>query len=202
MIRKMGDFEVSQRTKDGMFNATALLNQWVSKNKRKDINDFLSTKSTKEFIEALETDMKSDTEKIVSVVKGGKKGIQGTWMTPLLFIDFAMWLNPTFKVQVLKFVYDQLIENRKLAGDNYSLLSASGVKLKGYDFSEVAIALQWIVFGTSGKNLRQTATQEQLKELYELEQKLAFAIDMGYITSYPQLIKELRKIWNAKNRKF
>ena len=28
MIRKMGDFEVVQRTKDGMFNATGLLKQW------------------------------------------------------------------------------------------------------------------------------------------------------------------------------
>ena len=28
MIRKMGNFEVIQRTKDGFFNATALLKQW------------------------------------------------------------------------------------------------------------------------------------------------------------------------------
>ena len=113
-----------------------------------------------------------------------------------------MWLNPTFKVQVLKFVYDQLIQNRKLAGTNYNLLSSSGVKLKGYDFSKVAIALQWIVFGKKGKNLRQLATEQELKELYELEQKLAFAIDMGYISTYDQLISELKKIWSQKYVKF
>ena len=33
-------------------------------------------------------------------------------MSSLLFIDFAIWLNPSFKVQVLKFVYDQLIKQR------------------------------------------------------------------------------------------
>lgn len=80
MIRKMGSFEVSQRTKDGMFNATSLLNQWIAKNKRKDINDFLSLKSTKEFIQALEAELKCDTEKVVSVTKGGNKGTQGTWI--------------------------------------------------------------------------------------------------------------------------
>ncbi|MBC7407182.1 MAG: KilA-N domain-containing protein [Arcicella sp.] len=33
------------------------------------------------------------------------KGVNaGTWMHPILFIDFAMWINPKFKVKVLKFV--------------------------------------------------------------------------------------------------
>ena len=62
--------------------------------------------------------------------------------------------------------------------------------------------MQWIVFGKKGKNLRQTATEEELKELYELEQKLSFAIDMGYIKTYDQLLSEMRKIWNQKNKKF
>ena len=31
MIRKMGDFDVHQRTKDGYFNATTRLKQWNEK---------------------------------------------------------------------------------------------------------------------------------------------------------------------------
>ncbi len=55
MTRKMGEFDVNQRTKDGMFNATDLLKQWNSilQNKDKRISDFLNNNSTKEFIEAL-----------------------------------------------------------------------------------------------------------------------------------------------------
>jgi hypothetical protein len=202
MVRKMGVFDVYQDSKTEMFNANDLLKQWnASKGVKrgKEVNDFLKLDKTSEFITALELDYNDNTRKIV-LSKKGKNG--GTWLDPLLFIDFAMWLNPTFKVQVLKFVYDQLIQNRKLAGENYNLLSASGVKLSGYNFSEVAIALQWIVFGIKGKNLRQTANEIQLKELYELEQKLSFAIDMGYISNYEQLMNELRRIWNKKNRKF
>jgi len=206
MTRQMGVFDVYQRTKDEMFDATSLAKQWNSASHpvkgRKDVSDFLRLDKTKEFITTLENDSDFDTGKIVSVSRGGNNKNQGTWMHPLLFIDFAMWLNPSFKLQVLKFVYDQLIGNRKLAGNNYNLLSASGVKLKGYNFSEIAVAMQWIVFGTKGKNLRQSATEVQLKELYELEQKLSFAIDMGYIKSYDQLLSEMRKIWNQKNTKF
>jgi hypothetical protein len=198
MVRKMGVFDVHQRTKDGMFNATSLVNQWVSENKRKDVSDFLSLKSTKQFISALEVELLCDTGKVVSVTKGGKNGNQGTWMTPLLFIDFAMWLNPTFKVKVLKFVYDELIKQRNDAGDGYVKLSASGVKLQGYDFVEVAKAIQWIVYNTTGKELRQSSNQEQLTEINDIQTKLSFAIDMGYIKNYEQLVIELRKMYKIK----
>lgn len=202
MVRKMGDYEVHQRTKDGMFNATSLVKQF-NKNKRgKEVSDFLRLDKTKEFIIALEEEF-PDTGKIVSVSKGGNdKKNQGTWMNPLLYIDFAMWLNPKFKVQVLKFVYDQLIEQRNLAGDNYLILSSAGIKLKGYNFTEVAKAIQWIVYNKTGKGLRQIATQDQLKEINDIQTKLSFAIDMNYITSYQQLLEEMRKIYNNKYSKF
>lgn len=43
-----------------------------------------------------------------SVVLQSRGNNVGTIMHPLLFIDFAMWLNPAFKYDVLKFVYDEL----------------------------------------------------------------------------------------------
>lgn len=202
MTRKMGNFDIFQRTEDGMFNATSLLSQWNKKrglSRGKEVNDFLKIDKTKEFIAEVELRENHNTNKIV-LSKKGKNG--GTWLHPLVFIDFAMWLNPSFKYDVLKFVYDELIKQRHDAGDNYISLSASGQKLKGYDYREVAIALQWIVFGKKGKELRQSATQDQLKELNDLQTKLSFAIDMGYITSYQQLISELRKLYSNKNLKF
>lgn len=199
MTRKMGNFDVSQRTEDGMFNASTLLEQWNKVNNKKNVADFLRLDKTKEFVtEIISREDHNMGNPILS--KKGKNG--GTWLHPLVFIDFAMWLNPSFKYDVLKFVYDELIKQRHDAGDNYISLSASGQKLKGYDYREVAIALQWIVFGKKGKELRQSATQDQLKELNDLQTKLSFAIDMGYITSYQQLISELRKLYSNKNLKF
>ena len=201
MVRKMGFFNVHQRTKDGMFNANSLIKQWnASKGLKRgrEVNDVLKLDKTKEFITALEMDYNDTTRKIV-VSSCGKYG--GTWLDPLLFIDFAMWLNPTFKVQVLKFVYDELIKKRHDAGDGYVKLSASGVKLKGYDFIEVAKAIQWIVYKTTGKELRQSANQDQLTEINDIQIKLSFAIDMGYIRTYPQLVNELRKLYRLKYSK-
>lgn len=199
MIRKMGDFEVTQRTKDGMFNATYLAKQWNSHNKTSKLPaDFLRLDSTKEFIKALELENLHTGIPICKKSKASRGPNAGTWMNPLLFIDFAMWLNPSFKVKVLQFVYDELIKNRHLAGDNYKALSSSGKKLKGYNYKEVAKAIQWVVFGKTGKELRQTASETQLKEISNIEEKLCFAIDMGYIKSYEELLHSLRVMYNNK----
>lgn len=208
MIRKMGNFDISQRTKDSMFNATELLSHWnksigANGRKGKRIDDFLNLEATKQFLEVLNEEIiNTDDSRYLKthISERGKNG--GTWMHPFLFIDFAMWINPKFKLSVIKFVYDQLIQQRNDAGDNYISLSASGVKLKGYDFREVAIAMQWIVFNKKGKNQRQTATEKQLQELNKLQSDLAFLIDNNYITSYSQLLTDMRMMYNKKYQKF
>lgn len=208
MHRSLGDLVVNQRTKDGYFDGNLLLSQWNKINgKRRRINDFLESKSTKEFVETLEEDIAHDEIPTMAFHhKKGRNTKKGrtkdeVWMHPYLFIDFAMWINPKFKLQVIKFVYDELIKNRHSAGDNYKMLAQSGVKLKGYNFSEVATAMNWIVFNKRGKNLRQSASPLELKELSEIQTKLSFAIDMGYIKSYPMLIKEMKEMWKKKHRK-
>lgn len=47
MVRSMGEFKVTQRTKDGFFNATELLKQWNGKSapERKMDNYFNSEKN-------------------------------------------------------------------------------------------------------------------------------------------------------------
>ena len=201
MIRPMGEFEVHQRTKDSMFNATDLLNQWNEKNRtKKEIKKFFDNKSTKEFIETLKKRENLNRENSAYLKSKGRYG--GTWMHPLLFIDFAMWINPSFKYDVLKFVYDELIANRHDAGDSYKALSSAGSSLKGYDFKEVARALNWIVFNKHEEELRQNADEKELKELADLEKRIAYAIESGFVKSHDALMKHLRQIWNKKYAKF
>lgn len=210
MNRKIGNFDFSQRTKDGYFETNVLISQWnsIKINSRRRLDDFLKSKTTLDFIEVLNDDLANgEISPMAYYIKKGKMTSKGrtkdeVWMHPYLFIDFAMWINPKFKLKVIKFVYDELIKQRNDAGDNYVSLSASGVKLKDYDFREVAIAMQWIVFNKTGKNLRQTATQEQLEELNDLQSNLSFLIDNGYITSYNQLLEDMRKMYNKKYTKF
>ena len=202
MTRRMGQFEVLQRTKDGMFNATALLNQWNrAAGMKKEMNDYLRLQSTHDFLSALQSEFDFKDGNSPYLTSRGKYS-GGTWMTPLLFIDFAMWLNPKFKVQVLKFVYDELIKCRTAAGDNYNVLAKSIASLPDVDYPKVARALNWIVFNKHERDIRNTATPEQLQDMDELQRKLAFSVDMGYIRSFPDLMNSMRRIYNRQHAKF
>jgi hypothetical protein len=208
MLRKMGQFDVKQRTKDGYFNATDLLRQWCVNNERKDIDQFLRLEQTKIFMEVLELEENLDSynsrkntlSSTYEIVKGNKKkGISNEyWMHPILFIKFAMWINPRFEYFVIKFVYDQLIEYRHSAGDNYKGLTASAQKFIDVDYIRLAKALNYVIFGKHENGIRQTASQIQLKELSEIQHKLSFAIDMGFIKSFDQLISTLAEIYRNK----
>ena len=63
MIRWIGNLEVQQRTKDGMFNATALLKQWnESSGDKKEVTKFFENENTKAFIPALMEEEKLNTQ--------------------------------------------------------------------------------------------------------------------------------------------
>lgn len=220
MVRQLDVYNVEQRTKDGMFNATGLIKQWnESGNVKKDLDDFLNNANTKAFISALSDDivvnqqlpnpqkngeLKTVNSKTVAdTIINATRGRYGmTWMHPYLFIKFAMWLNPRFEVQVIKFVYDELMELRNNAGDGYKVLTAAVSVFPDVDYPYIAMALNYIVFGEHHEGIRQTATVGQLKELRDIQSNLAFAVGRGFITSYQALITEMRKMWSEKHHAF
>ncbi len=205
MIRSMGGFDVAQRTKDGFFNATTLIKQWnsVRGNPKRDLSRFWESAKVKDFMEALAEEVNLDTPEMLYVKSRASRGKNaGTWVHPYLFIKLAMWINPVFEVQVVKFVYDQLIELRHKAGDNYRSLGASAAIYPNVNYPFLAKALNYNVFNKHFRDIRQTATPDQLDEMQKLEEQLAFAIDMGYIKTFDQLINDLRRQYNSKYNKF
>lgn len=210
----MGQFEVLQRTSDGYFDGNALLSQWnnVIGNTRRRMAEFLESSKTKEFLKALAEDeshrSKADIgeNQLVTKVKGKNtkngKLADKIWFHPLLFIKFAMWINPKFEVQVLRFVYDELIKNRHLAGDKYRTLAKSIGRLYDADYAQTAKCLNYIVFNKHYVGIRNEATENQLIELHELEDKLAMLIDMDYVNNQQELIIAMRKIYSNKYSKF
>lgn len=212
MKRKMGEFNVTQRTKDGFFCATELLRQWneyANLNrgnsphlKQKDLKEFFYNKNTKEFIDALLEEEKLSTKNLAYLKLRGKSG--GTWMHPVLFVKFAMWLNPRFEVQVIKFVYDEMIKYRNESGDAYNKLGSAVSKIVRKDFmpqamQKVGEALNWIVFNEHERNIRnQYGEEKKQRELYELERKVADLINEGFIKSYDQMITYLKNVYRHK----
>lgn len=204
MIRPMGKFNVIQRTKDGMFNATDLLRQWnANTGEKKEIFKFFDNDNTKQFIDALMIEEKLNTQDSAYLKSRGKN--RGTWMHPILFIKFAMWLNPRFEVQVIKFVYDQMIHFRNEAGDAYRELSSAIAKIVSKSFMPQAMrkvgeALNWIIFDQHERMIRNKQGEEsKQRDLWMLEKKVADLINEGFILDYDSLITYLRKVWHNRN---
>jgi hypothetical protein len=208
----MGTFDVSQRIQDGYFDANKLLYQWNKSHdeKRRKMAEFMESSSTKQFVEVLENEVGRNSDMghdVAITVKGrthknGQKDVDQVWMHPYLFIDFAMWINPKFKLDVIRFVYDQLIQFRHSAGDNYKGLTSAVTRFDKVNYPQLAKGLNYIVFDKHEENLRQVATIDQLNQLAELQKQLAFAVNMGYIRSFDELINEMRRIWNMKHNNF
>jgi len=217
MKRQMGEYDVLQRTSDSYFDGNALLQQWKhSHPKCKDsMNDFFEQKKVKEFIKCLVSDLSNDAQpqnwgtakkEVVKYDKGSNTSKGRTsdkvWMHPYLFIKFAMWINTSFEVQVIKFVFDELISLRCDAGDNYTHLMKRVYGFTDCDFGRVAIAINWVVFNEHCKQRRDSGNLAQIKELRQLESTLCSMIDTGLVSSQMELIEVLRKMYDNKYRKF
>lgn len=203
MVRPMGDFKVTQRTKDGFFCATSLLAQWNKKSgMKKEVTKFFELQSTSELVKVIMERENLNTQDSTYLKTRGKNG--GTWMHPILFIDFAMWINPSFKYDVIKFVYDEMIKFRNLAGDAYlsmcravrSILSEDVFREK---IKDLAHSLNIIVYGKHESEIRnKVADERKLRELYDLEANIARWIELGFIKDYKGLKEALTKVYYQK----
>ena len=130
----------------------------------------------------------------------GAKKTKTVWVDPYIFVMVAMDLNPLFKANVIGWLTDQLIINRIEAGNFCKALNSSIQKFNpdGNNYITLAKALNHIVFGKHEAGIRNTGSKEQLKHLANIEEKMAFAIDMGYITSFDMLLEQLRVLWKSK----
>lgn len=228
--RPMGEFKVLQRTQDGYFDANVLLTQWNSnkENPERKISRFLDSPNTKQFIETIHaeeftktqhTDNQESAKKtlsdnqVVKKIKGrtlanSKKTKDQVWMHPLLFIDFAMWINPKFKYHVLKFVYDQLVESRIEAGSEYKdMCSAIKSICKPLEspqkvISKVAEGINFIVYNHHEKQMRNKKAEEsKMKELVQLQREITNLIKKGFIKDADNLLSYLRNEWRDKQNK-
>lgn len=219
MIRQMGVFQVEQRTKDAKFNATALLKQWnetvkkgevliphldgVLKYKEKDLYDYMNIGPTKDLVRVIMAKENILDARIVVNTTRGKYG--RTWLHPVMFIDFCMWINPSFKYDVIKFVYDRMIEFRNNAGDAYKDLGGAIQTIVSSSFMPTAMkkigeAINWIIFNKHEKALRNKyGNEKQMRALFDLEKEIAMLINKGFIKNYESLIDYLRNEYKRRN---
>ena len=207
MKRPLANFTVEQRTKDAFFNATNLLKQWNGQPdaaQRKMDNYFASSK-TVEFIQTIMERENLHTPKMVYVKSKARSDRGGgTYMHPLLFIDFCMWINPSFKYDVLKFVYDKMLDYRNEAGEAYKELASAMQKIctphemKKY-MPIIGKGINYIITGKHEHQLRnEYGTEETQKEYFLLERQVAMLIDDGFLKTPEEAVNYLREKFQRK----
>ena len=125
MKRQLFGSEISQHSKTEMLSATDLLrvgNKWRIMNELPPFNmkNWLSNKSTKEFIEELENKYGKSSVKKMARGRGSN-----TWFHPLLFIDMALAISPKLKIETYEWMFDNLIRYRNDSGDSYKLMAGA-----------------------------------------------------------------------------
>lgn len=188
MKRDLSGFPIRQHSKTSFFNANDLLEIYNAQNKRKKrIDHYLANRTTREYMEQIASDINSNTQnsgeldlQVMETNRGRVNG--GTWMHPYLFIDFAMWLSPEFKLTCVKWIYDRLIVVRNDAGDSFKEVSAALRDLDlvrpHYYINETHL-LNRLVFGTPEGGQRNIATEKQLALMDTLQKADARLIREG-----------------------
>jgi len=217
--RELFGIKIRQETKTGFLNLSDLqeaytvarvLNGW----KDKRIDDILSSKANTEriyyilkerdlintefsvFIQSCEKNGLVKYLKEVGFYKtNGARSNKATWCDPYIWVLIAMELSPLLYARVVLWLGDKLILNRIEAGNFYKSLSrALGVfkeNRESIDYVKLAKALNYKIFGKHETGIRNLATKEQLQRLYELESNIAFAIEMGFLTTFEQTIQTI-----------
>lgn len=123
MTRRLFDSEISQKSKSEFFSATDLVragNKWRAEQGLNFFNmtDWLARDSTREFITELE-------KRFGTVKISGRGRGSHTWVHPYLFIDMALAISPSLKIEVYGWLYDYLIKYRNESGDSYKKMAGS-----------------------------------------------------------------------------
>lgn len=129
--RSINGNTIRQRTKDSFFNITDTLNIGNKLRIKSGLNpttiiSYTSLKSTQEFMAELKA--REGKEVWIAGTKGRKAKddkTAGVWAHPLIFVDFALWINPKLKVETYNWILDQLVKYRTDSGDNYIVMTGA-----------------------------------------------------------------------------
>jgi hypothetical protein len=167
MKRELFGNQIGQQSKTGYFSATDLIqagNHWRALNNLPlfEAQSWLKQKGTKEFIRELE---EREGEK---VWKPGRGRGNHSYCHPLLFIDMALSISPSLKIEVYEWLFDNLLKFRNDSGDSFKKMSGAVYtkitnKSKFQDYIKKVCNQIALKCGVGSDDRWQEANQEQLK---------------------------------------
>ena len=178
MKREIFGKEISQKSKSEFFSATDLVragNIWrVSQGLDVfKMSAWLQQKGVKEFISSLQS-------QFGKVLISGKGRGNHTWVHPFLFIDMALAISPSLKIEVYQWIYDSLLKYRNESGDSYKKMTGAlfcNSKNK-QAFTKDLIKYAVEIKKTIGVNDWETATEKQLVLRNRIHDNIALLADV------------------------
>jgi len=123
----------------------------------------------------------------------GKGDNRRAMANPYLWMLIALEMNPMIYAKVVIWLTDTLILNRIEAGDKFRPMNTAIEKVVAKpDFYVYAIAINERVFGRHMAGMRNLASKEDLKKIATIEQFVAQAIDMGYVSTHDQIMEAIK----------
>ena len=143
----------------------------------------------------------------IKTSKRGKYG--GTWVHPLIFVDFLMWISPEFHYAGLKLIYDNVIKYRDAGGDSFKEVNAAlldnGYIKNGFEYARLATEVAQrcntptlIETKPNGKQKVKydwnSASQEVLEQRNKLQTKLVGLINLKIMPDVRAIIESIDKL--------
>lgn len=178
MKRELFGTEISQKSQTGFFSATDLVkagNKWRIMNNLEpfNLNEYFRLKGTIDFVDELQNKYGD--------IKNSRRGrSKDTWVHPILFIDIALAISPTLKIEVYEWLFDNLIKYRNESGDSYKKMSGylfAHTKNKSNFYKEISDTAEKIKLACNVKDW-QFATAEQLKHRDKIHDNIALLADV------------------------
>jgi len=147
---------------------------------------------TKEFFDSLMRE-----EQLVDIINATRGRGSLTWVHPLVFFDYAMWLSPDFKIAVYKWLYDNLTVFRDSSGESYKEMNRVLFETQGFNPSQGAIAISSLAraikrdLDVSDWN---KADSNQLKARDSIHRNMIMALKMGVdpVKAYKTISEECK----------
>jgi hypothetical protein len=178
MQRSLFGEMVRQNNQTGFISANDIVaagNKYRATNGMKlfDFRAWIDSNSNKEFIKEMEC-------QFGNVIETHKGQSGGTWMHPFICIDLALAIDPKLKIEVYKWLYDELLKHRNDSGDSYKKMCGSlfdNCKNKSNfhrGISKTALMIQNACHVSDW----QKATEEQLKLRTKIHENIALLCDV------------------------
>ncbi len=178
MKRELFGMSISQKSKSEYFSATDLVragNKWRLLNGLGffKMSEWLRNKSTADFIKKLE-------EKFGIIKISGRGRGKHTWIHPFLFIDMALAISPSLKIEVYDWLFDKLIKYRNNSGDSYKKMAGAiyqNINNKS-EFHALISKIALIIQNECNVKDWQEATEKQLELRDRIHENIALLVDV------------------------